>query len=335
MHIRSFLPKGRNDAYAGTLHASKKKENHLHRKKTLKMKKHILIILSILILIFSCQNESSNKQIVKEEIKNITNDSIPNQEEKSIKINVLVEGLRLREHPTLNAKVIDGLEENTELTYLDEKTDFTEEITLRGVNYNQPWFKVSFKDKVGWVYGGGVSKIQNKQNKIEDSKFPNPNRKFKSSNEETQFQAYVKDNFDQYSKKKLRNTNAEEAYMTSYESKHSDLGIDIIKEIYHMDESTKVEITNSSLEEVFSIMQKIYPNLDRFSLADNHKNFKEKKVYDGQVFRDEYTFEIIKANDGSPREIRYKLSSIGPSITKITIKKIGDKISIVENYEST
>lgn len=301
------------------------------------MKRHNLILLYILILAFSCKNESTptETEITKEEIKRITDNSTLNKEKQLTKIEVLVEGLRLREHPTLNAKIIDGLNEKTPLVYLNEKTNFTEEITLRGVNYNEAWYKVSFKDKIGWVYGGGISKIQPKKNKSKKSKFPIPTKKYKSNYEETQFQAYIKDNFGQYSKKKLHNTNAEEAYMTSYESNNSDLGINIIKEIYGLGESTKVEITNSSLEEIFSIMQKIYPNLDRFSLSDNHKSFKEKKVYNGKIFYDEYSFEIITTNGGLPREIRYKLSSIGPSITNIIIKKIDKKISITETHEST
>lgn len=72
-------------------------------------------------------------------------------------IYAVVEDLRVRENPDLNAKVIDGLKEGETAKYFGEKTSFTTVSSLRGINYNEPWYKVqTSRGKIGWVYGGGV-----------------------------------------------------------------------------------------------------------------------------------------------------------------------------------
>lgn len=44
------------------------------------------------------------------------------------------------------------------LIYLNEKSDFTEEVNLRGRVYNEPWLKVKLPGgEIGWVFGGGIT----------------------------------------------------------------------------------------------------------------------------------------------------------------------------------
>jgi len=70
----------------------------------------------------------------------------------------LVNSLRIREEPKLDAKVIGVLEENDKVRYLNEKTNWNEIVEIRGVKKSEPWLKVKDENKniVGWVYGGAV-----------------------------------------------------------------------------------------------------------------------------------------------------------------------------------
>lgn len=70
---------------------------------------------------------------------------------------VSIEGLKLRAEPYLDKPVIMELPVNSTLTFLDEKTAFTQKVTLDNVTYNEPWLKIRTADnQEGWVYGGGV-----------------------------------------------------------------------------------------------------------------------------------------------------------------------------------
>ena len=114
-----------------------------------------IIILSTLILLFSCGNESSNQQKNHDETV-LQKDSIPVKEKEFM--TVLISQLRLREHPTLKAKILDNIPEKTKVEFLNETTDYKDKIKIRGVQYNEPWYKVEYNGKSGWVYGGGISK---------------------------------------------------------------------------------------------------------------------------------------------------------------------------------
>ncbi len=87
-----------------------------------------------------------------------------------------VDKLNIREKPSDSGKVIAQAVEGEALAYKGEVTDFKEKKVLRGVEYNQPWIKVSTKErKEGWVYGGGVSNKRaaaTESNSPEDSESP-------------------------------------------------------------------------------------------------------------------------------------------------------------------
>jgi Tfp pilus assembly protein PilZ len=63
----------------------------------------------------------------------------------------------MRRAPELDAEVIDEFELFEEVFFLDEVTDFTQEINLGKQIVNEPWIKVQSKQgRAGWVYGAGV-----------------------------------------------------------------------------------------------------------------------------------------------------------------------------------
>lgn len=82
---------------------------------------------------------------------------------KTITVYAWVDKLRMREAPDTDADIIAEIPEGGSMTYLEEKTAFTQQFTLRGKQYDEPWLKVkSVSGKTGWVYGGGVKFYQPK-----------------------------------------------------------------------------------------------------------------------------------------------------------------------------
>ncbi len=76
---------------------------------------------------------------------------------------ITVEGMNMREEPTLQGKVVDRLELYEEVIFLNEVTDTTQEINLGEITTDEPWVKVKTrKGKVGWIYGAGVSYYKKK-----------------------------------------------------------------------------------------------------------------------------------------------------------------------------
>lgn len=117
--------------------------------------KHILFICTIIISLWACKDTNSDGSDETE--VNVT-DSLANTAPVEVtKIYVWVDKLRMREAPNTKSKVLKELSAADPLKFLNEKTDFTQKITLRGTLFDEPWLKVETRDKqIGWVYGGGV-----------------------------------------------------------------------------------------------------------------------------------------------------------------------------------
>lgn len=80
---------------------------------------------------------------------------------QTIYYQVTVNDLRLREQPTQTSKVVCMVKENEKLEYLGEKSGHTDAIELRGVKYNEPWYKVkTTAGQLGWAYGGAIREIK-------------------------------------------------------------------------------------------------------------------------------------------------------------------------------
>lgn len=85
---------------------------------------------------------------------------VPSKEvvrERYTPLYVTIAGLNVRAEPKLNAKVLDRLELYEEVAFMDEITDFAQEITLGKIVRNDPWVKIrTNKGRTGWVFGAGV-----------------------------------------------------------------------------------------------------------------------------------------------------------------------------------
>ena len=68
-----------------------------------------------------------------------------------------IDYLRVRETPGQDGKIIATLGKGDSMTDLGEVSAFTTKVTLRGIQFDEPWLKVKTSDGVeGWIYGGGV-----------------------------------------------------------------------------------------------------------------------------------------------------------------------------------
>lgn len=83
--------------------------------------------------------------------------SVEKEDATAVEIYVWVDNLRLRSEPNTKSQVVATLKEGEALRFLDERSDFSEKITLRGTQFDEPWLKVATKsNQEGWVYGGGI-----------------------------------------------------------------------------------------------------------------------------------------------------------------------------------
>ena len=117
-----------------------------------------ILIIICLTLIFSCQGESVPQT------EPAPAPPIPVEiEEKPAQIMVYawVDKLRLRAKPDTKSDIVKELAEGEALVFTGEKTDFSQKVNLRGIQYDEPWMKViTGDDKEGWVYAGGVKLYQ-------------------------------------------------------------------------------------------------------------------------------------------------------------------------------
>ena len=108
----------------------------------------------------TCKNTNSSESATND---SATDSNLPQKEvtkeDQKVIIYAWVDKLRIRKEPNTKSPIVDEVAEGTALTFLNEKTDFTQKISMRGTLFDEPWLKVVTNkdaDKVGWVYGGGV-----------------------------------------------------------------------------------------------------------------------------------------------------------------------------------
>ncbi len=119
--------------------------------------KQLILLLTILVSFWACKDTNSGES---QKTDPQTTDSIANANTAPVettRIYTWVDKLRMREMPDTKSKIIKELSAGDPLQFLNEKSDFTQKITLRGIAFDEPWLKVKTSDgKTGWVYGGGV-----------------------------------------------------------------------------------------------------------------------------------------------------------------------------------
>jgi hypothetical protein len=70
---------------------------------------------------------------------------------------VTIDGLNMREEPTLKSPVILSLDLYEQVYFMNEVTPFKDSISLGKITAYEPWVKIRHrKGRTGWVYGAGV-----------------------------------------------------------------------------------------------------------------------------------------------------------------------------------
>ena len=99
-------------------------------------------MLTILINFSNCKSEEE-KPIV--------------EEKELIVLTIIQDELPLLDKAGEEGKSIQLISFGTEVFYLNEISDFTTELTLKNVAFNDPWLKVRLADgQEGWLYAGGI-----------------------------------------------------------------------------------------------------------------------------------------------------------------------------------
>ena len=70
---------------------------------------------------------------------------------------ITIDGLKLRKEPGLKGEAIEQLKLNEQVTFLNQKTDWSQEISMDGEKVTDYWVKVrTASGKTGWVFGAGL-----------------------------------------------------------------------------------------------------------------------------------------------------------------------------------
>ncbi len=88
--------------------------------------------------------------------------------EKVTPLYAIIDGVNIRAEPKVGARILYRLKLHEEAIFLNEVTNFKEEIDLGGITTDEPWVKVKTpRGQVGWVYGGTVSYYKTKLEGVE------------------------------------------------------------------------------------------------------------------------------------------------------------------------
>lgn len=126
------------------------------------MYRFILLGLFFAILVFSCKNQDGSYPAAN---SNSINGEDINSELQQARTNtyqiflVSVDNLRVREGESKKSKITDKLKEGVVVYGDGTVSSFSEKVTLRGVEHDSPYLKVTYNGNTGWVYGGGLYKL--------------------------------------------------------------------------------------------------------------------------------------------------------------------------------
>ena len=156
--------------------------------------KFTLLILTAVIFTFSCGSDTKSNNNTSTSELTTTNSTDSEQQQKAAQEKVIqtvdskpfqekdmiyawVDKLNIRDNASLKGKAIAAADSDDALEFTGTKSGKAETIVLRGVAYNDLFYKVVTKDgKEGWVYGGAVKRKGEKKGNapITDSKFDFP-----------------------------------------------------------------------------------------------------------------------------------------------------------------
>lgn len=124
-----------------------------------------LKLASLLFVLFLSACNDDEKQVKPLALSNTAGNANTSTTEKpepvplqgDVTLRVLLNDLRIRSAPSLNSSVVDKLNENASVTWLNEISSNTTPIKLRDVSFNDPWLKVKTPSgKEGWAYAAAV-----------------------------------------------------------------------------------------------------------------------------------------------------------------------------------
>ncbi|HAD12714.1 MAG TPA: hypothetical protein DCF33_09785 [Saprospirales bacterium] len=84
---------------------------------------------------------------------------------------VSIDGLKVRKEPGLKGETVETLKLYDQVTFLNKKTEWTQEISLGYEKVTDHWVKVRTPSgKEGWVFGAGVHYYKTKRQGVQDDK---------------------------------------------------------------------------------------------------------------------------------------------------------------------
>jgi len=121
-----------------------------------------LLFIYILILMYGCKSDKGARSAPDSTDQvEVADQEKPSKEVHQIYL-VTVNNLRVREGHSKKSKVVDKLKEGSLVYSRGEASEEREKISLRGRTYNEPYRKITYSNKEGWIYGGGLYKIYDK-----------------------------------------------------------------------------------------------------------------------------------------------------------------------------
>ena len=132
-------------------HSSKASNDYINATSDLIKSSNILNIKTIEDFEKAKANMSEEKKKVEKENKrNIIN----KEANKSKKLLIAVDNLRVRTSPDLDAEKLENLPLNTVVEYLDKKSENKTEVTIKGKKINEYWYQIKTPSgNIGWIHG--------------------------------------------------------------------------------------------------------------------------------------------------------------------------------------
>jgi len=115
--------------------------------------------LVVIFPIFFACNPSSEENKAPAESAEVINKPkpLPKQLPELSIMTTSVDNLRLRESPGSDGKELMRLPEKSVVIPSGNKTDLKQQVSLRGLSYNEPWIEVKIDENItGWLYGGAI-----------------------------------------------------------------------------------------------------------------------------------------------------------------------------------
>jgi Bacterial SH3 domain len=90
--------------------------------------------------------------------------SVGKSQNSDTQLYVTIDGLKVRKEPGLKSETVAKLELYEQVYFLNQKTDWTQEISLGTEKVTDRWVKIRTKSgKTGWVFGAGVNYYKEKR----------------------------------------------------------------------------------------------------------------------------------------------------------------------------